>query len=127
MNKCVLVGRLTRDVELKYTPNNTAVATFTLAIDRMGKDKEADFIPVVVWRQQAESCSKYLSKGRLVAVSGRIQVRNYDDKDGKKRYVTEVVADQVSFLERGQKQEQAEDKPPDGFKEYNGNEEDLPF
>ncbi len=105
MNKVVLIGRLTKDPELKFTPGTgTAVATFTLAVDRRfskEKEKEADFIPIVVWGKQAESTANYMSKGKLMGVSGRIQARNYDAKDGTKRYVTEVVADEVQFLEWG--------------------------
>ena len=105
MNKVVLIGRLTKDPELKFTPGNgTAVATFTIAVDRkFSKDsqKEADFIPVVVWGKQAESTANYMSKGKLMGVSGRIQTRSYDAKDGSKRYVTEVIAEEVQFLEWG--------------------------
>jgi len=105
MNKVVLIGRLTKDPELKFTPGTgTAVATFTLAVDRrFSKDnqKEADFIPIVVWGKQAESTANYMSKGKLMGISGRIQTRTYDGKDGSKRYVTEVVADEVQFLEWG--------------------------
>lgn len=105
MNKVVLIGRLTRDPELKFTPGTgTAVATFTLAVDRRASksgQKEADFIPIVVWGKQAESTANYMSKGKLMGVSGRIQTRSYDAKDGTKRYVTEVVADEVQFLEWG--------------------------
>ncbi|MBU5486385.1 single-stranded DNA-binding protein [Clostridium sp. MSJ-11] len=109
MNKVVLIGRLTKDPELRFTPGTgTAVATFTLAIDRRfaSKDgnKEADFIPVVVWGKQAESTANYMSKGKLMGVSGRIQTRTYEAKDGTRRYVTEVVADEVQFLEWGGKQ-----------------------
>lgn len=105
MNKVVLIGRLTKDPELKFTPGNgTAVATLTLAVDRkFSKDsqKEADFIPVVVWGKQAEATANYMSKGRLMGVSGRIQTRSYEAKDGNRRYVTEIVADEVQFLEWG--------------------------
>ncbi|MGE5627084.1 MAG: single-stranded DNA-binding protein [Solirubrobacterales bacterium] len=105
MNKVVLIGRLTKDPELKFTPGTgTAVATFTLAVDRrFSKDgqKEADFIPVVVWGKQAESTANYMNKGKMMGVSGRIQTRSYDAKDGSKRYVTEVIADEVQFLEWG--------------------------
>jgi single-strand DNA-binding protein len=107
LNKVVLIGRLTKDPELRFTPGNgTAVATLTLAVDRRfsGKDggqKEADFIPVVVWGKQAESTANYMSKGKLMGVSGRIQTRSYDAKDGTKKYVTEVVAEEVQFLEWG--------------------------
>lgn len=107
MNKVVLIGRLTKDPELKFTPGTgTAVATFTVAVDRrFSKDgqKEADFIPIVVWGKQAESTANYMSKGRLIGISGRIQTRNYDAADGTKRYVTEVVAEEVQFLEWGEK------------------------
>lgn len=108
MNKVVLIGRLTKDPELKYTPGaGTAVTTLTLAVDRKvtkeGAKKEADFIPVVVWGKAAESTAQYTKKGRLLAVSGRIQNRSYEAKDGGKRYVTEVVADEVQFLEWGEK------------------------
>lgn len=102
MNKVVLIGRLTKDPELRYTGSNTAVATFTLAVNRnfsnQNGEREADFINVVVWRKQAENVKNYLSQGSQACVEGRIQTRSYDDKDGNKRYVTEVVADNVEFL-----------------------------
>ena len=103
MNKAILIGRLTRDPELRYTSSNRAVCQFTVAIDRpftngQTGQREADFINVVVWDKRAENVGKYMSKGRLVAVEGRIQTRNYDGQDGKKVYVTEVVADNVQFL-----------------------------
>ncbi|MCQ2014662.1 single-stranded DNA-binding protein [Clostridium butyricum] len=99
MNKWVGIGRLTRDPELRFTPGKgTAVARITLAIDRYNSNtnqNEADFIPVVIWGKQAENIANYMSKGSQVAISGRISTRSYDDKDGNKRYVTEIVADQV--------------------------------
>ncbi|MDU6040094.1 single-stranded DNA-binding protein [Clostridium butyricum] len=105
MNKVVLIGRLTKDPELRFTPGSgAAVTTFTLAVDRYNpktSQNEADFIPVVIWGKQAENTANYMSKGGQVAVSGRIQTRSYDAKDGTKRYITEVVADQfngVQFL-----------------------------
>ncbi|AAK81643.1 single-strand DNA-binding protein [Clostridium acetobutylicum] len=105
MNKVVLIGRLTKDPELKFTPGTgTAVASFTLAVDRRFKkegQQEADFIPIVVWGKQAESTANYMSKGKLMGVSGRIQTRSYDAKDGTRRYVTEIVAEEVQFLEWG--------------------------
>lgn len=105
MNKVVLIGRLTKDPELKYTPGNgTAVTTLTLAVDRRySKDgqREADFIPIVIWGKIAETTAQYVTKGKLLGVSGRIQVRNYEAKDGTRRYVTEVIADEVKFLEWG--------------------------
>ena len=100
LNLAILIGRLTADPELRYTPNGTAVATFTIATDRFSKEgeKETTFIPIVVWRKQAENCAEYLRKGSLAAVEGRINVRSYEDKEGKKRWVTEVVAEAVRFL-----------------------------
>lgn len=103
INKSVLIGRLTSDPILKYTPGNgTAVTTITLAVDRQktkdGK-KEADFIPVVIWGKSAEATAQYMSKGKLIGIAGRIQTRSYEAKEGGKRYVTEVVAEDVQFLE----------------------------
>lgn len=102
MNKVILIGRLTRDPELRYTGSNLPVASFTIAVDRTyssNGEKEADFINVVVWRKQAENVKNYLTKGSLVAVDGSIQTRSYDDKDGVRRYITEVVANNVQFLD----------------------------
>ena|SRR5690625_904095 len=103
LNRTVLVGRLVRDVDLRYTPSGTAVANFTIACNRPFKskdgDQEADFINCVIWRKPAENAAQYTKKGSLVGVDGRLQSRTYDDKDGKKVYVTEVVADSVQFLE----------------------------
>lgn len=101
LNNVILIGRLTRDVELRYTAQGTAVAQFTLAVNRKFNKDEADFINIVVWRGLAENCANYLGKGRLAAVEGRLQVRNYEDKDGQKRWITEVVADDVRFLGGG--------------------------
>ena len=102
MNKVFLIGRLTRDPELRYTGSNVAVASFSLAVNRnftnQQGEREADFINIVVWRKQAENVKNYLSQGSQVAIDGRIQTRSYDDNDGNKRYVTEVVADNVEFL-----------------------------
>ena len=108
MNKVVLIGRLTRDPELRYTSSNIPSATFSLAVNRpfqsQNGTREADFINIVMWRKTAETAKKYLTKGSLIAVEGRIQTRNYDGADGKKVYVTEVVADNFEFLEsKGQR------------------------
>ncbi len=104
MNKAVLIGRLTKDPELRFTPGaGTAVTTLTLAVDKYNSksgQKEADFVPVVVWGKQAESTANYMTKGSQMAISGRIQTRNYEAKDGTKRYVTEVVATEVQFLSK---------------------------
>jgi single-strand DNA-binding protein len=104
MNKVILVGRLTRDPEVRYTPNGKAVASFTIAVNRfMGQGKEAaDFIPVVAWEKLAEVCGNNLTKGRRVLVEGRLQVRSYDGSDGHKRYVTEVIAQNIEFLDSRQ-------------------------
>lgn len=129
MNKVTLIGRLTKDPELKYTPGaGTAVTTVTLAVDRRySKDekKEVDFIPVVIWGKSAESTAQYMKKGLLMGVAGRIQTRSYEATDGGKRYVTEVVAEEIKFLQWGDK------KPSE---EYNGYEDmtpvddgDIPF
>lgn len=103
LNRVILIGRLTKDPELRYTPAGVAVTQFTIAVDRpfsgSNGEREADFIPVVTWRQLAETCANYLRKGRLTAVEGRIQVRNYENNEGKRVYVTEVIADNVRFLE----------------------------
>lgn len=109
MNKVVLIGRLTADPELRFTPGNgTAVSRITLAIQRKYKkegQEEADFIPIVIWGKQAEAIATHQKKGRLIAVSGRIQTRNYEAKDGTKIYVTEVIAEEIKFLEWGKRKE----------------------
>ncbi|OCA82195.1 single-stranded DNA-binding protein [Bacillus sp. FJAT-27225] len=103
MNRVVLVGRLTKDPELRYTPSGVPVATFTLAVNRAFSnqqgEREADFINCVVWRKPAENVANYLKKGSMAGVDGRIQTRNYEGQDGKRVYVTEVVAESVQFLE----------------------------
>jgi len=103
MNKAIIMGRLTRDPEVRTTPTQVPVATFTLAVDRKFKsangERQADFIPVVAWRAQADFVGKYFRKGSKMIVIGSIQTRTYDDKDGKKVYVTEVVADEIEFAE----------------------------
>lgn len=103
LNRVVLIGRLATDPELKYTPSGIAVASFRIAVDRRPNaqgEKETDFIPIVAWRQSAEFASTYLTKGRLVAVDGRMQVRSWVAQDGTRRYVTEVVADELRGLDR---------------------------
>jgi single-strand DNA-binding protein len=103
MNRVVLVGRLTKDPELRYTQSNKAVATFTIAVNRQftnaNGEREADFINCVVWGKPAENVSRYMKKGGQVGVDGRMQTRNYQANDGTRRYVTEVVAESVQFLE----------------------------
>ncbi|GHU51680.1 single-stranded DNA-binding protein [Clostridia bacterium] len=114
MNSCQLMGRPTKDPEIRYTQSNTPVATFVLAVDRRrAKDKEpeTDFLPVVAWRNHAEFASKYIRKGQRIAVTGSIQTRHYDDKDGKRQYVTEIIADNIDFADG--KQNATVDKPAD--------------
>lgn len=124
MNKCVLIGRLTKDPELRATTSGISVCTFTIVVDRyakQGEEKKTDFLPIVVWRGLADSCAKYLHKGSQAAVCGSIQTRSYDVPDGSKRYVTEVVADEVNFLSPKQ------DEP--AFREpmVSAENDDLPF
>ncbi len=103
MNKAILIGRLTRDPELRTTPTGRNVCQFSIAVNRTytnaSGEREADFINCVVWDKQAENLAKYQKKGNQIAVDGRIQTRNYDDKDGKKVYVTEILANNISFLD----------------------------
>ena len=102
LNRIVVIGRLTKDPELRSTSNGVAVGTFNVACERnfAGNDgkKEVDFIPIVVWRGLAETCGRYLSKGKLVAVEGRLQIRDYKDDKGVKRRIAEIVGDEVQFL-----------------------------
>ena len=126
MNKAILVGRLTADPELKRTGAGTAVCRFTLAITRPYKqgngERQADFIPVIVWREMAEKCHKYLAKGKRAGVIGEIQTRSYDAQDGTKRYVTEVIASEVEFLTP---KSAAQGGTPEGYTEIEDDE--LPF
>ena len=112
MNNVSLLGRVVRDIELRYTGNGTAVANFTIAVDRRFKNAngeyDADFIDIVVWRQSAEFVSKYFKKGSPIAVVGNIQTRNYENSEGRKVYVTEVVADNVGFVPRDNSQQQSQ-------------------
>jgi single-strand DNA-binding protein len=117
MNKVVLLGRLTKDPDLRYTAtNNTAVCGFTLAVDRRfqksGEEKQTDFFPIVVWEKTAEFCSKYFSKGKKVAVSGRLENRNWEDDKGVKHYITEVIADEVDFADSKNTGGQQQSPPP---------------
>ncbi|MDQ7827372.1 MAG: single-stranded DNA-binding protein [Armatimonadota bacterium] len=104
LNRIILIGRLTRDPELRYVPSGQPVASFTLAVDRpftnQAGERETDFIDVVAWRKLADQVAQHLTKGRLVAVEGRLQIRSYETQEGQKRKVAEVVADAVRFLDR---------------------------
>ncbi|MBO1004156.1 single-stranded DNA-binding protein [Pseudogracilibacillus auburnensis] len=111
LNRVVLVGRLTRDPDLRYTPNGVAVANFTIAANRPFRnqqgEQEADFINCVVWRKTAENLANYMKKGSMIGVDGRIQTRSYEGQDGKMVYITEVLAENIQFLEsRGASQSQ---------------------
>ncbi len=120
LNRAVIVGRLTRDPDLRYTPNGVAVANFTVAANRPFKnqqgEQEADFINCVAWRNQAENLANYMKKGSLIGVDGRIQTRSYDDKDGKRVFVTEVLAETIQFLEpRNAQQSRPQDNQFGGY------------
>lgn len=110
INRVVLTGRLTRDPEIRYTPGGVAVCSFTLAVNRtytnQQGERETDFINVVAWRRTAENVANYLRKGNLCGVDGRLQTRSYDGQDGRRVYVTEVVADMVRFLEPASRNEE---------------------
>lgn len=142
LNNVSLVGRTTRDVELRYTPSNVAVATFTLAVNRTFKnengEREADFINCVMWRQQAENLANWAKKGALIGVTGRIQTRSYDNQQGQRVYVTEVVAETFQLLEsKGQQgnqgqRAQTQQETPDFSRSATTNpldisDDDLPF
>lgn len=125
MNSVTLIGRLTKDPELAYTANQKAKCTFTLAVDR--PNKEADFIRIIVWDKQGENCNQFLTKGRQVAVQGRIQTGSYKDKEGRTIYTTDVVASWVEFLEKGEVLDTGvvrAEEPGSLFQEL---QEDLPF
>ena len=137
INNVVLVGRIVREPELRYTPQNTAVATFTLAVNRRFKnaqgEREADFINCVLWRQPAENLANWAKKGTLVGITGSIQVRNYENKEGQRVYVTEVLADNFQMLESNSnktekgKTKSNQDKDPFAGSPMEVSDDDLPF
>ena len=134
MNNVSLVGRLTKDVELKYTPTGVANAKFTLAVNRQFKsangEKEVDFINFVAWRKTAEILSNYASKGSQIGITGRIQTRNYEGSDGKRVYVTEVVAESVALLDsksNNQQPQQKKETPFNNSSQMDVSNLDLPF
>ena len=136
MNKVILIGRLAADPEIRFTQSNKCVASYRLAVDRAFKAEgqpDADFIGCVAWGKNGEFCQKYLHKGVKIAVEGRIQIRNYDDKDGKKVYVTEVIVDHHEFCESkssGQAASSTALAAPatsGGFYDMPDNEDELPF
>lgn len=129
LNKVLLQGRLVADPETRHTTNGTAVSSFRLAVDRDFKnqngEKETDFINIVAWRNTAEFVGKYFEKGQMAIVDGRLQVRDYTDRDGNKRYVTEVVANSVYFA--GSKPEQTEQSNHNGLEPLDDDDGELPF
>lgn len=137
INNVVLVGRLTRDVELRYTPSNQAVATFTLAVNRNFKnqstgERKADFINCVIWNKQAENLANWTKKGHLIAITGRIQTRSYDNQQGQRVYVTEVVAESFQVLEKRDNSanySSMDEQMPPGFsgQPMDVSDDDLPF
>ncbi|HFU4201839.1 TPA: single-stranded DNA-binding protein [Streptococcus suis] len=131
INNVVLVGRMTRDAELRYTPSNQAVATFTLAVNRNFKnqdgEREADFVNCVIWRQQAENLANWAKKGALIGVTGRIQTRSYDNQQGQRVYVTEVVAESFQLLESRGQQSNSQDGSFGNSNPMDIQEEDLLF
>ena len=139
MNKVILMGRLTKDVEIRYTQtNNTAVASFNLAVNRRfvkeGEERQADFFNIVAWGKLGEFCSKYFKKGQQVGIIGRLQTRNWEDEQGQKHYVTEVVAEEAYFADSKKNSEDSNDTFSNNtFGENNGSDfgitsdDDLPF
>lgn len=139
MNKVILMGRLTKDVEIRYTQtNNTAVASFNLAVNRRfvkeGEERQADFFNIVAWGKLGEFCSKYFKKGQQVGIIGRLQTRNWEDEQGQKHYVTEVVAEETYFADSKKNSEESNDPFSNNtFGENNGSDfgitsdDDLPF
>ena len=129
LNRCVIIGRLTKDVDLRYTPAGKAVASFTLACDRPFKnaqgERETDFIPCIVWGKQAENCANYLSRGKMAACDGRLQIRSYEAQDGQRRWVTEVVCDTVRFL--SPKNAGNEFDSGDSMGQVDFSDDDIPF
>ncbi|PRT73593.1 single-stranded DNA-binding protein [Streptococcus anginosus] len=129
INNVVLVGRMTRDAELRMTQSNTAVASFTLAVNRPFKnqngEREADFINCVIWRQQAENLANWCKKGALVGITGNIQTRNYENQQGQRVYVTEVVADNFQLLESRSQQQSSNNNLANNPMDIS--DEDLPF
>ena len=135
MNRCILIGNLTKDPELRSTPNGVSVCTFSIGVSRrfqnQNGERETDFFNIVVWRKQGENAAKYLRKGSQVAIAGQIQTRSYDGKDGTTKYITEIIAEEVQFLRssnnsQGGNSYDAPDSSNDGSQMLEINE-DMPF
>ena len=129
MNSCQIIGRLTKDPETRYTSSQMAVTRFTLAVNRQGKDKGADFIPIVVFGSTAEVCEKYLAKGKQVGVEGRIQTGSYEKQDGTKVYTTDVIANRVHFISDNTKgsQKPSEGRTKSPYDNFQAVQEEVPF
>jgi single-strand DNA-binding protein len=130
MNKAILIGRTTKEPEIRATTSGKQVATFTLAVDRDFKnaqgEREADFLPCVVWGKLAEIAGKYVTKGKQLAVAGRIQTRNYEDKNGQRRYITEIIVSDMQLLGGKQDGQAPQEQPQQPFAEID-QPDDLPF
>ncbi|PWU68300.1 single-stranded DNA-binding protein [Gracilibacillus dipsosauri] len=126
LNRVVLVGRLTKDPNLRYTPNGVAVANFTIAVNRpftnQNNEREADFINCVVWRRPAENLANFMSKGSLIGVDGRIQTRNYDNQEGNRVFITEVLAESIQFLESKSGSANQSSNPSPNNSQYQSNQ-----
>ena len=136
MNKVILLGRLTKDPEVRYTQtNNTLVASFTLAVNRrfvkQGEERQSDFINIVAWGKTGEFCSKYFKKGQQVGIIGRIQVRNWDDDQGQKHYITEIIAEEAYFAETKRDENETSENQnatnTSDFQVTDNTDDDLPF
>ena len=132
LNKVVLMGRVVRDIELKYTQSGTAVVQFAIAVDRnyakQGEEKQTDFISIIAWRNTAEFVAKYFRKGQLMALCGKIQTRSWEDNEGYKRFATEVIADEVFFAEsKKAEQGNTQSAPKNSYDEQAVNDDNLPF
>lgn len=131
MNRIMLMGRITRDAEQKATTSGTTITSFSVAVERPGANKETDFIPVIAFGKTGDMVKTYFPKGRMIALEGRLQVRRYEDKDGKKRTASEVIADRIYFCgdkQNGGTAQKPESEPTlDDFKELDGGENPLPF
>ena len=127
MNRATIIGNLTKDPELRTTASGVSVCSFTIAVNRnFGERRDVDFIPIVTWRGLAENCSKFLAKGRKVGVSGRIQVRSYEANNGERRYVTEIIADEVEFLSpKGDEGQRDVPPPPDDAGLFGDEQDDF--
>jgi single-strand DNA-binding protein len=131
LNKTILLGRITQDLELKQTPNGVSVLSFTVAVDRnftkQGEEKQSDFISCVAWKERAEFISRYFGKGRMIAVEGQLRTRTYEDKNGSKHYVTEVYVDNASFTGEKKTENQPMIGNPDDYEDVLSDDGTVPF